>query len=202
MAPLSRHLSWPRLVLASGSPRRRSMLRALGADVAVVVPRVDETARAGEDPAATARRLARDKALWAARRMRRGGDRIIVAADTLVVYRHHVLGKPRDRRDAARMLSLLSDRWHTVVTGVCVHDRRTGRTRTVAVATRVRFRRLPAALVKRYVASGEPMDKAGAYGIQGLGALLVDRIDGCYFNVVGLPLARLDALLSRREDGR
>lgn len=203
MAPLSRHLTWPRLLLASGSPRRRSLLLALGADVAVAVPRVDEAVRDGEDPCLAARRLARDKALWAARRGRgRGGGRIIVAADTLVVYRHHVLGKPRDRRDAARMLSLLSDRWHTVVTGICVHDAGTGRTRTAAATTRVRFRRLSAASIRRYVASGEPMDKAGAYGIQGLGALLVDRIDGCYFNVVGLPLAMLDALLKRGEGGR
>lgn len=203
MAAFSRHLNWPKLILASGSPRRRQLLRTLGADFTVVVPRIDETVGDCADPRANARRLARDKALWVARRVRgASGRRFIVAADTLVVRRRHVLGKPRDRDDAARMLSLLSDRWHTVVTGVCVCDRRTGRWRTAAESTRVRFRRLSGPLIRRYLASGEPWDKAGAYGIQGLGALLVDRLDGCYFNVVGLPLARLDALLGRMGDGR
>ena len=196
MAALSRPLSWPKLVLASGSPRRRQLLGAVGADFIVAVPRISEAVDTAVDPARSARRLARDKALWASRECTADNERrFIVAADTLVVYRHHVLGKPADPADAARMLALLSNRWHTVVTGVCLLDRRSGRIMTSAETTRVKFRKLSRAFIAAYVASGEPLDKAGSYGIQELGALLVERIDGCYFNVVGLPLVRLSKML-------
>ncbi|HTY08317.1 MAG TPA: Maf family protein [Candidatus Edwardsbacteria bacterium] len=203
MAAVSRYLNWPGLVLASGSPRRRELLSAVGADFTVIKPDVGEEIVAGEGPMQAARRLARDKAAWV--HARHHGDRkhqLILAADTLVVYRHHVLGKPRDGRDAARMLRLLSNNWHTVVTGVCLLDRASGRAVTAAECTRVKFRRLSPPLIARYVASGEPLDKAGAYGIQRLGALLVERVDGCYFNVVGLPLVRVAKLLERRAGRR
>jgi septum formation protein len=203
MDSLSRYLNWPKLVLASGSPRRSQLLRAIGADFRVRVPRIDEPIGEGVDPALTARRLARDKARWAHRHYTGDrGHRLILAADTLVVYRHHVLGKPRDAADARRMLALLSNKWHTVVTGVCLLDRRNGRAATAAERTRVKFRVLPGEFIDRYVASGEPLDKAGAYGIQRLGALLVERIDGCYFNVVGLPLVRVAKMIERMRAAR
>ena len=188
---------WPMLILASGSPRRRDLLAAVGADATVVRPRVDETPDGG-DPAATARRLARAKAEWAARRPDLpAGRRYIVAADTLVVSRRRVLGKPNGGADARRMLGLLSNRWHEVVTGVCLLDLKTGRAKCQAEVTRVKFRKLAPSMIRAYVASGEPLDKAGAYGIQGRGAVLVERIEGCYSNVVGLPLARLAKMLER-----
>ena len=203
MDSLSRSLNWPRLVLASGSPRRRQLMRAIGADFRVMVPRIDEPIEDGVDPSLTARRLARDKALWAHRHYTGNrGHRLILAADTLVVYRHHVLGKPVDAADATRMLALLSNKWHTVVTGVCLLDRGNGTSVTAAERTRVKFRKLSREFIGRYVVSGEPLDKAGAYGIQRLGALLVERIDGCYFNVVGLPLVRVAKMIERMRAAR
>ncbi len=203
MAAVSRYLNWPRLILASGSPRRRQLLAAVGADFKVKPPLIDELLDGSADPVQSARLLARDKALWVHSHYH--GDRsyrLILAADTLVVYRHHVLGKPSDRQDAKRMLRLLSSNWHTVVTGVCLLDRSCGRIATSTECTRVKFRPLSPSFINRYVASGEPLDKAGAYGIQRLGALLVERIDGCYFNVVGLPLVRVATMIERLKTVR
>ncbi|MDI6740934.1 MAG: Maf family protein [Candidatus Edwardsbacteria bacterium] len=198
MAEISKYLNWPKLILASGSPRRRQLLAALGADFTVVVPRISESVNSGDDPARTARILAKDKAVWVSQSHHADrGRRIIVAADTLVALRRQVLGKPADAADAARMLSLLSEKWHTVVTGICLLDRMTGKTAAGTETTNVKFRKLSGRFIRDYVASGEPLDKAGAYGIQELGALLVERIQGCYFNVVGLPLARLAKMLER-----
>lgn len=194
MAGLPRFLNWPPLVLASASPRRRELLSGLGADFIVCPSDADENGMVG-DPARMARRLACKKAMVVADRDH--VRRIILAADTVVAFRHHILGKPADARDARRMLGMLSGRWHQVHTGICLLDPLTRRSASGCETTRVKFRRLSPELVRRYVATGEPMDKAGAYGIQGRGSLLVERIDGCYFNVMGLPLARLDRMLRR-----
>ena len=137
-------------------------------------------------------KLARAKAQAAADKVSSG---VIIAADTVVVLDDEVLGKPRDESEAAAILARLSGRRHQVITGVCIIDRESERLLTVSEITRVYLRTLSTEEIAAYVSTGEPLDKAGAYGIQGLGALLVERIEGCYYNVVGLPLFRLNLML-------
>jgi septum formation protein len=196
MAEVSKYLNWPKLVLASGSPRRRTLLKAVGADFIVHRPLVSEDGLESMVPELAVRKLARDKALDVQGRLKGSArGRVILAADTVVAYRHHVLGKPRDPADAVRMLRVLSGRWHQVYTGICLADGLCKRTLTGYECSRVKFRKLSPEYIHNYVASGEPLDKAGSYGIQQLGALLVEKVEGCYFNVVGLPLVRLDRML-------
>jgi septum formation protein len=182
----------PAIILASNSPRRRELLRQIGLSFSIDPTDVDEKVQAGESPENYAVRVAVDKARAAAERVRSG---IIIAADTIVVLDHSILGKPVDRRDAERMLSLLSGRMHIVITGLAIIDAADGKMATGTSLTRIWFRDLSLDEIGSYVKSGEPLDKAGAYGIQGKGALLVKRIEGCYFNVVGLPLSLLGELL-------
>jgi septum formation protein len=171
------------LVLASRSPRRAEILRAAGLPFVVRPADVHEQRRAGESPASYARRLAIDKA--AAVKMSPG--EVVLGADTIVVLDDEVLEKPSDAADARRMLALLSGRTHEVITGICL---RIGfRSVVDAAVTRVMFSLLTADEIDAYVASGEPMDKAGAYAIQGLASKFIERIEGDYFNVVGLPVA-------------
>lgn len=183
------------LVLASGSPRRHELLRQLGLPVDVVVPDVDETPGPGESPVALVARLAAAKASVVAAG---SADVVVVAADTVVDLDGRVLAKPVDETDARRMLGLLSGRAHAVHTGVAV--RRPDATLAVeVVSTTVRFVALSARTIDRYVATGEPADKAGAYAIQGRAGAFVDSIDGSPSNVVGLPLATVVRML--REAG-
>lgn len=179
-----------RVVLASGSPRRRQLLELIGIDHEVLASNIDETMRPREAPRRHAERLAREKASAVANRQ---PDRITIAADTIVVINKKVLGKPVDAADARRMLSMLSGREHTVITAVAVARGR--KLRSAVEEVRVKFRRLRDDEIDAYVATGEPMDKAGAYGIQGYGATIVECVDGDYFAVMGLPLARLVTLL-------
>jgi septum formation protein len=180
------------IILASNSPRRKELLRQIGLDFRVDPADVDESVLPGESPEGYAVRVALDKARAAAAR---AGTGIVVAADTIVVLDEEILGKPADPGDAERMLKLLSGNVHRVITGLAVMDAATGKALTRASITRVWFRSLTLPEIISYVATGEPLDKAGAYGIQERGALLVDKIDGCYFNVVGLPLSLLGELL-------
>jgi septum formation protein len=180
------------IILASNSPRRKELLRQIGVAFTTEVADVDERSRPGETPEAYALRVAVDKARAVKLRTRAG---IIIAADTVVVLDDTMLGKPVDDHDAERMLTLLSGRMHRVITGLAVMDIRTGNIQTGHTSTRVWFRTLTQDQILSYVNTKEPLDKAGAYGIQGKGALLVDRIEGCYFNVVGLPLSCLGAML-------
>jgi len=186
------------LVLASSSPRRREILRRLGVPHRVVAPEIDETRRPGEGAEALVRRVARDKAQAVADELRPedGPPPWVLAADTTVVVDGEPLGKPADRVEARRMLATLSGRDHQVLTAFCV-TRRGGPEACHMESTRVWFRELGEAEIDRYVASGEPMDKAGAYGIQGLGCFLVARIDGNYENVVGLPACAVVETLCR-----
>jgi len=179
-----------RVVLASGSPRRRQLLELIGIEHEVVPSNIDETMRPREMPRRHAERLAREKASAVANRQ---PDRITIAADTIVVINKKVLGKPVDTEDARRMLSMLSGREHTVITAVAVARGR--KLRSAIEEVRVKFRRLRDDEIDAYIATGEPMDKAGAYGIQGYGATIVECVDGDYFAVMGLPLARLVTLL-------
>jgi len=180
------------IILASNSPRRRDILRQIGIDFVQSPVDLDEKINPGELPEDYAGRVSLDKARIAAAK---AGSGIIIAADTIVALENRILGKPADAIDAQRMLRLLSGRMHRVITGLTVMDAATGKTVTRTSITKVWFRELAAQEIDSYVASGEPLDKAGAYGIQGKGALLVDRIEGCYFNVVGLPLTVLGGIL-------
>jgi len=179
-----------RVVLASGSPRRRQLLELIGIEHEVQPANIDESVRPRETPARYAERLAREKASVIASR---DPDRITIAADTTVVVNRKVLGKPENEEDARRMLSMLSGREHTVITAIAVARGR--KLRSAVEEVRVRFRRLREDEIDAYIATGEPMDKAGAYGIQGYGATIVECIEGDYFSVMGLPLARLVDLL-------
>jgi len=179
-----------RVVLASGSPRRHDLLNLVGIAHEVRPSNIDETMRDRENPRRHAERLAREKATAIATR---DPNLITIGADTIVVVNRKVLGKPRDTSHAAEMLKALSGREHTVVTAVAVA--RGKKVRSAVEEVRVKFRRLHEDEIDAYVATGEPMDKAGAYGIQGYGATIVECVDGDYFAVMGLPLARLVALL-------
>ncbi len=180
------------LILASNSPRRRELLHQIGVQFTSDPADVDERILPGESPQDYAVRVSLDKARVAAKR---AGAGIVIAADTIVVVDDAILGKPVDREDAKRMLTLLSGKMHRVITGLAVMDAATGKTRTAMSVTKVWFRSLSSGEISSYVASGEPLDKAGAYGIQEKGALLVNQIEGCYFNVVGLPLSLLGEML-------
>jgi len=179
-----------RVVLASQSPRRRELLALVGIPHEVVPADIDETPFAHEAPAAYTERLAREKAAAVAHRF---PDAVIIGSDTTVVIGGELLAKPEDEADARRMLRLLSGRTHTVHTAVAVsrRDRVASGVEDVAVT----FRPLGDDEIAAYVATREPMDKAGAYGIQGYGATIVERIDGDFFAVMGLPLVRLTRLL-------
>ena len=181
------------LILASGSPRRKEILDTMGLKFSVDVSDADESF-AGT-PKEMVLELSRRKALAVA--SRHSGS-MILAADT-VVFTDEVLGKPRNAGEARRMLAALSGRWHSVYTGVTMIDTRSGRTLSRADVTRVHFVALTAEDIDAYVATGEPLDKAGAYGIQGRGGMLIDRIEGSYSNVVGLPMALVRSMLLELE---
>ena len=183
-----------RLILASTSPRRRELLEKLGCSFQVESGGVEEESSGAASPAEHVSTLARRKALGTASQVKRA---VIVAADTVVVLDGLILGKPGTPERAREMLMALSGNEHEVVTGLAVVDADSGTVEQDVVTTRVRFRHLGEELIGRYVATGEPLDKAGAYAIQGKGALLVDSIEGCYYNVVGLPLTVLNGLLEK-----
>ena len=177
------------LVLASGSPRRKEILETMGLSYIVDISDADESFFA--DPETMVLELSRRKALAVAPRH---NDAVILAADTLV-FGNEVLGKPKDADHAKEMLSSLSGKWHSVYTGVTLADTCSGRVISKADVTRVHFVSLSPAEIDAYVASGEPLDKAVAYGIQGMGGMFIDRIEGSYSNVVGLPMALLRSML-------
>lgn len=181
----------PHVILASQSPRRRELLTLVGIPHEVRPADIDESYGAGELPHAHAERLARGKAAVVARS---APDAVVIGSDTIVVLDGDVLGKPRDERDAASMLMRLSGRTHTVMTAVAVMWR--GVERSAVEEVEVTFHTLTSAEIDAYIATREPMDKAGAYGIQGFGATIVARVDGDYFAVMGLPLQRMVRLMA------
>lgn len=186
-----------KLVLASSSPRRSEVLADAGFAFEAVAAGVDESRREGEPAEAYVRRLAEVKARAVVARI--SPPAIVIAADTVVVMDGEVLGKPESAEDAAQMLRRLGGRTHQVLTGLAVVKMPEGAARVEIETTRVTFAPLGEAEIEGYVASGEPLNKAGAYAIQGRGGRFVVRVEGCYFNVVGLPLARLYRIL--REMG-
>ena len=183
------------IFLASASPRRRELIAELGRPFVCASPSADETVPEGIEPKDAALLVARRKA-EVARAMPEASGRVVVSADTIVVVDGRIFGKPADKADAARMLRALSGREHQVMTGVGVvlPD---GTADAFCECTGVRFYNLTDEEIENYIATGEPMDKAGAYGIQGIGKLLVEGINGDYFNVVGLPVARLGRFMER-----
>lgn len=180
------------IILASQSPRRRELLKILGLNFKQVSAHVYEDIITGEDPVQTVQRLAQLKAGAVAGKVQEG---LVIAADTIVVCENKILAKPVDENDAYNMLSLLNGRSHQVVTGLCVLNSADGQKQVDFETTRVFFRQMEDEEIWNYIKSHEPFDKAGAYAIQGLGSVFVERLEGCYFNVVGLPVARLYQML-------
>ena len=192
------------MILASQSPRRIELMREAGYDFRVIPADIDETPRDGEGPIELVGRLARAKALAVANQHGEAGE-LVVAADTIVAHDDEVLGKPRNAADARRMLRELSGRTHQVATGVCLAIAGEDAARAVSFVdvTDVTFYPLADAKIDAYVASGEPLDKAGAYGIQGVGGrMLVKKIDGDFYTVVGLPIARVARAIEELERTR
>lgn len=190
-----------KLVLASKSQRRVDILNAVGWPCESIPANIDETRRPDEDAVSYVKRLAQEKAKTVAKGISSG---LIVGADTIVLVDEEILGQPRDENDARRMLRLLSDKWHDVLTGVALIRRATDAARNGLFVeyeiTRVRFAEISNEEIDWYIATGEPMGKAGAYGIQGRAALFIEEIQGDYFNIVGLPIRLVYELLSRSQD--
>ncbi|MGD0913785.1 MAG: Maf family protein [Terracidiphilus sp.] len=197
------------LVLASASPRRRQLLTQAGFQFEVRPAHIPEDPRPGEDPIVYVTRLAREKAQVVFDQIASGAanetdgpgamdlERLaVLGADTTVTFDGQILGKPEDREDAARILRMLSGRSHRVITGVALVTHQA--VEVAAEVTAVQFLTLSDAEIEAYIATGEPMDKAGAYGIQGLAAKWIPRVQGCYFNVMGLPLALVATMLEGR----
>jgi septum formation protein len=183
-----------KIVLASSSPRRAELLRNLGVEFEVASSKVEERPHPGEAPPDYITRVARAKVVAIARTLERG---LVIGADTEVVLNGKILGKPVDAADAARMLSELSGNWHAVMTGVALYDVTTRKEVADYEKTLVRFATLTRDEIDWYVSTGEPLDKAGAYGIQGYGGLFVEEVAGNYYNVVGLPLPLVYRLARR-----
>lgn len=182
-----------RIVLASKSPRRKEILGLMGIPFRVWVSNVIED-KVLKDPCRHVVNYSFQKAHQVAQRIRKG---VVLGADTVVVYKNKMFGKPRTKREAIIMLKTLSGKTHKVITGLTLIDTNQHKCVSAWESTNVYFRQLTDREIRWYVATGEPMDKAGAYGIQEKGCFLVEKIEGCFFNVVGLPVARLIALLDK-----
>ncbi len=192
-----------KIILASASPRRRELLENLGIDFDIVIPDTDESCISTEtEPELYVQELALLKAAGAAKKLGKTlfSDRIVIAADTIVVSEGKILGKPKDSADAKEMLKGLSGKTHQVMTGFSVFRIKDGFSVCKTVTTDVTFKELSDETITRYIATKEPLDKAGAYGIQGFGAVLCEKLSGDYFNVVGLPVSMLYEVLKEEFD--
>lgn len=193
----------PRIILGSGSPRRRELVDRIGIDADVIVSDIPEERQPDESPREYTRRLAAEKGSDVAAKLdsevTNSGEkpRWILSADTVVLYDDELLEKPTDADGASRMLRRLSGEWHVVITSFCWLDRRDGSHHVQTVETDVRLRNLDAQVIDRYVGTGEPLDKSGSYGIQDLGGVLVRELKGSYFNVVGLPVCEVIESIER-----
>jgi septum formation protein len=189
---MSHKTNMPKWILASASPRRKEILFRLGMKFGIDPSGIMEPARrAGEAPSGYVVRIARMKAREAAKKHRSG---VIISADTVVVLGQSILGKPSTREEARAMLTRLSGRWHEVLSGICVLDCEIGRSHSDYSRSRVHFRRLSPSDIEWYLKTDEYLDKAGAYAVQGYASLFIDRIEGCYFNVVGFPITVFEKL--------
>ncbi len=183
-----------RLILASGSPRRIELLKMLGCKFKIIPSKIEEKINPRLSPIQNVKRLSRQKALDVASRVVEG---IIIAADSIVVLNGEILGKPKNIKDAEKMLRKLSNKEHQAITGVAVINAKTKKIAQDTAITRVRIRKLNKGLIKRYFEAVNPLDKAGAYAIQENGAMLIETINGSYSNVIGLPLDKLNKLLEK-----
>lgn len=182
-----------KIVLASSSPRRKELLEKYNIRPIIYGAKIEEKIRDDESPEQVAMALAFEKANWVSKYF--SDEEIIIGSDTIVVLENKILGKPKDEEDAYRILSSLSGKEHKVITGISILSAGTNVKVIDYETTVVYFRDLSSERIKRYIETKEPVDKAGAYGIQGYGEILVDKIDGCYSNVIGLPIGKLDYLL-------
>lgn len=183
------------IILASSSPRRKELLDKYNLNLCIFPAEIDEFHRKDESPEQIAMALALEKALWVEEHFNK--NEIIISADTIVVLEGEILGKPVDEEEAFHMLKLLSGKEHEVITGLSIVRANTNLKVVDFERTIVQFRNISDEKIKKYISTKEPMDKAGSYGIQGYGQVLVKKIDGCYSNVVGLPLGKLDYLLNK-----
>lgn len=183
------------IILASQSPRRSELLKQLGLDFIIKTSDIDESNSLGLKASELVQHLAFEKARVIAEDSSLDKNSIVIGADTVVVREDNILGKPRDKQEAFNMLKSLSGGWHEVMTGIAVIDVNSFRYDKSVAITRVKMKELEDVTINSYINSKEPLDKAGAYGIQGLGAVLIDKIEGCYFNVVGLPISKLSDIL-------
>lgn len=182
------------IILASSSPRRKEILEKYNLHPTIIKSNIIEKSYSGEKPSQIAMSLSFQKSYNVSMLYQ---EQIVIGADTIVVYENEILGKPKDKDDAFRILKLLNGKYHSVITGISIVQNSTNIKVVDYETTKVKFRELSHNKLKDYINTNEPMDKAGAYGIQGYGALLVEKIDGCYLNVVGLPLVKLDFLLNK-----
>lgn len=183
-----------KIVLASSSPRRIELLKQIGLTFEVVPADIEEEVFKDLTPQELVERLAKEKVLNASLKVK---NSIVVGADTVVVLEGKILGKPKSKEEALNMLLLLSGKWHKVFSGVAVMDSDNKQLFSDVEETKVKFRRISTEEAMKYVETGESMDKAGAYAIQGKGAVFIEKIEGCYYNVVGLPIYRLEKLLKK-----
>lgn len=184
-----------KIILASSSPRRIEFLQKYNLNPVIVKAEIQEKIMEGERPEQIAMALAFEKAYWVSNKFKDG--EIIIGADTIVVFEDEILGKPKDEDDAFRMLKTLNGKEHRVITGICIIKANTNIKVIDFESTLVKFRKLTDEKILNYIHTNEPMDKAGAYGIQGFGQILIEKIDGCYSNVVGLPIGKLDNILDK-----
>ena len=184
------------IILASGSPRRKELMELLGLPFTVRVSDADETTDPELPPYFIVEQLSLLKASSVAAEVKaEGTEAIVIGSDTVEVFEDRILGKPADEADAKKMLTALSGKWHSVLTGVTVMNTKNAKSETFYVETKVHFIELTQQMIDAYIKTKEPLDKAGSYGIQGKGGLFVDQIDGDYFNVVGLPMCKLSCVL-------
>jgi septum formation protein len=182
------------IILASASPRRQQLLNQIGVKFQVVPSTIDEIMDNSMEPSQVAMSLASQKCEDVVSRIDR--DCIVIAADTIVIRGNRMLGKPESEEDAFEMLKSLNGQWHEVITGICLHRTCDGRVIRSYESTKVKMAERTDDFLRSYINTREPFDKAGAYGIQGYGSLIVEKIDGCYFNVMGLPVYKLSLVLN------
>lgn len=184
------------IILGSASPRRGLLLKQIGLKFRVIPSEINEDISVTDnDPESFVRVLSRKKAVEVASRI--NTESLVIGADTIVVKKNRILGKPQNRQEAYKMLKMLQGSWHEVITGLTLIDPADYKSITDCEKTNVRLRQMDDDFINAYIDTGESMDKAGSYGVQGIGALLVERIEGCYYNVVGLPLARLNIMFEK-----
>jgi len=187
------------LILASASPRRIELLKQINLDFEVMPANIDEESEGFNDAGKYVMEMSRRKALYVAKKLKgkASEDTYVLGADTVVSIDGIILGKPTDENHAFRMLKLMENRWHEVITGLTLVNVNTMKCRTDSEMTKVKISSYPKGFLDRYLSTREPYDKAGSYGIQGLGSLMVECIEGCYFNVMGLPVFRLSRMLEK-----